>query len=212
MAKAPFTLPRIQASDSIVDQTGRPTTRFLKFFNFDFARAIERNDASQQAVLDQLAAQLLLIQQAQEAADAAQATAEAAATGSAAYRADIAAEVVTTSFATVVTAPFPSRLANGFWDFTVTMNGYGDGLTVGDLDIQVRESGAALPLATATVTVPPGPPSTSLVVAFTPAGPYNQTRPAGDIDLILEARKTFPGDKTVLGGQFFASYVPEAAP
>lgn len=85
MALTPFVLPKIQAADSIVDGTGRPTTRFLKFFNFDFARAIERNDNQQaasleaiQAVVDQLQVTMLAVQQAQAAANQAQETADGA--------------------------------------------------------------------------------------------------------------------------------------
>lgn len=67
----PFVLPKIKAADSMVDGNGRPTIKFLKFFNFDFARAIERNDAAQSALIQELADQLALIQQAQATAEAA---------------------------------------------------------------------------------------------------------------------------------------------
>lgn len=83
-----FTLPKIQAADSIVDGTGRPTTRFLKFFNFDFARAIERNDNAQsdliaklQVLVNQLQVTTEAVQQAQNAANQAQQSADGAGGG-----------------------------------------------------------------------------------------------------------------------------------
>lgn len=47
----PFRLPRIKTLDRIVDALGRPTVQFIKFFNVDFAGAIERQEAAQ-AVTD----------------------------------------------------------------------------------------------------------------------------------------------------------------
>jgi len=85
MALTPFVLPKIQGADAMVDKAGRPTLKFLKFFNFDFARAIERNDNQQaatlealQAVVDQLQTTMLAVQQAQAAANQAQETADGA--------------------------------------------------------------------------------------------------------------------------------------
>lgn len=59
----PFRLPRLKTLDRIVDAMGRPSLAFLKFFNTDFAGAIERQegvqanvDAALQAVVDALAA------------------------------------------------------------------------------------------------------------------------------------------------------------
>lgn len=48
----PFRLPRIKNLDRIVDAQGRPTIQFIKFFNTDFAGAIERQEAAQ-AVTDE---------------------------------------------------------------------------------------------------------------------------------------------------------------
>lgn len=53
---AGFTLPKIKAADAIVDGEGKPTIKFLKYFNFDFARAIERNDAAQANLIQDIQA------------------------------------------------------------------------------------------------------------------------------------------------------------
>lgn len=47
-------LPKLKAVDAIVDKMGRPTLAFLRYFNFDFARAIERNEATQAQIISDL--------------------------------------------------------------------------------------------------------------------------------------------------------------
>lgn len=43
----PFRLPRLKTLDRIVDNLGRPSIAFIKFFNVDFAGAIERQEVKQ---------------------------------------------------------------------------------------------------------------------------------------------------------------------
>lgn len=62
----PFRLPRIKTLDRIVDALGRPTVQFIKFFNVDFAGAIERQEAAQ-AVTD---AAIIAVNERQDATDA----------------------------------------------------------------------------------------------------------------------------------------------
>ena len=57
-----FRLPRLNAADRMVTSEGRPAPFFLRFFNIDWAGAIERQEASQAQIL----AQLQAVQQAQQ--------------------------------------------------------------------------------------------------------------------------------------------------
>lgn len=70
-----LSLPKLQLRLAITDQDGSPTTFFHRFFNVEFAGAIEKNDALQQATIEQLAVQVEQIQVALQAAQAAQAAA-----------------------------------------------------------------------------------------------------------------------------------------
>lgn len=75
---ASFKLPRLQANLPIVSGEGKPNNFFLRLFNIELAERIEKAITDQQEITDALAAQLLLIQAAQDRADAAYALAESA--------------------------------------------------------------------------------------------------------------------------------------
>lgn len=124
-----FTLPKIQAADSIVDGTGRPTTRFLKFFNFDFARAIERNDNAQsdliselQVLVSQLQVTTEAVQQAQNAANQAQQSADGAAGGGAVSGTSTAPDVTLVGAAWVL-GPVVALTGVVAGDLTITGSG-----------------------------------------------------------------------------------------
>lgn len=68
-----LSLPSLQIRLPVTNPDGTPTTTFHRFFNVEFAGAIEKNDAAQQQVIDQLAIQVEQIQAALQAAQAAQA-------------------------------------------------------------------------------------------------------------------------------------------
>lgn len=77
----PFRLPRIKTLDRIVEPAGTPTVPFIKFFNTDFAGAIERQEAAQAEIIADLEQAILDIQalqteQAQIIADLAQAVSD----------------------------------------------------------------------------------------------------------------------------------------
>lgn len=208
---AAFKLPRLKSNLAIVNSQGRPTDFFLRLFNIDMAQRLETIINDQQAIIDAIVAAQAAAQAAQDAADAAQATADAAATGAAADRTAVSASVTSTTFVNIASIYFPGRLANGLWDFSLHLSGYGDGLSSGDVELQVIESGAVTPLTSASVTVPNGPPTSLLSASFTPVGPYDQTVPAGDIALLLQARRMISGDTTNLTGEFYATYTPRPA-
>lgn len=51
-----FVLPKLQARLPIVDNNGHPASFFLRFFNMDFSGAIERQEATQQQILEDIIA------------------------------------------------------------------------------------------------------------------------------------------------------------
>lgn len=73
-----LTLPKLQIRMPITNMDGTPSVAFHRFFNVEFAGAIERNDAAQEVVNEQLALQLAQIVTALEAAQIAVQTANAA--------------------------------------------------------------------------------------------------------------------------------------
>lgn len=212
-----FKLPRLKANLSIVNGKGQPLDYFLRLFNIELAQRIEQQEIDQDAILaelqvvqQELADQLALIIEAQNTADEAKSIAEAAATGAAADIVTIAADVVSTTFSNIAVINFPNRLANGLWDFLISLSGYGTGISSGDVEIRVIESGQPTALASDTVSVPNGPPAAALTVSFAP-GPYDQTAPAGDVIILVQARRTIAGDTTRLDGSFFVTYTPRPA-
>lgn len=64
-----FRLPRLKANLAIVNSKGQPLDYFLRLFNIEFAQRIEQQEFAQDEILQQLAEQLLLIQQAQTTAE-----------------------------------------------------------------------------------------------------------------------------------------------
>lgn len=83
-----FKLPRLKANLAIVSGQGKPLDYFLRFWNIDVAPVIERQESSQadsiaaiQEIVSQLQANSVATQAAQQAANDAQATADAATAG-----------------------------------------------------------------------------------------------------------------------------------
>lgn len=64
-----FSLPKLQSRFPIVDSLGRPVNTFLHFFNMDYSGAIQRQEAAQQVLFQQLAAaqaEIIAVQETQQ--------------------------------------------------------------------------------------------------------------------------------------------------
>lgn len=205
-------LPRLKSNLAIVNGQGRPTDFFLRLFNIDFAGRLEKAINDQDALLQQILAAQAAAAAAQASADAALAAAQNAATDAAAERTPFTSTISTTSFVSLFSVSYPGRMANGIWNFSIfEVAGHGEGVSTGDIEIRVIESGAGSPLATASVAVPNGPPDQPLTVDFSPLGPYDQTVPAGNLQLVVQARRIVAGNNTNINGVFSSSYTPRPA-
>nr|WP_313414157.1 fibronectin type III domain-containing protein [Brevundimonas diminuta] len=129
--------------------------------------------------------------------------------GAAMMRASCAGSVNSTSFATLASVTFANRPATGWWDASIFgLSGSSDGFADNDIEFRVIEQGATTPLATATITVPAGVPGL-LSPYFSPSAPWPQTRPAGNLTLLLQARRAGGlGSSTFSAGDFTVNYTP----
>lgn len=129
--------------------------------------------------------------------------------GAAFNRAAMAGSISSSSFTTLASVTFNGRPASGWWDaFVSGLSGSSDGFADNDLEFRVIESGAPTALASGTVTVPAGD-ATLLSIDLSPSGPWPQTRPAGNLTLLLQARRSGgSGTATFSGGDFNVNYTP----
>jgi hypothetical protein len=131
--------------------------------------------------------------------------------GAAASRASVTGTVSSTSFATLASVAFTGRPSSGFWSVGLTGLSGLSSATGNDVEFRVIEDGAASALTSGTVSVPGGSSSALLDLSLSPSGLLAQTRPAGSITLLLQARRaTGTGSATFDAGDFSVSYTPAA--
>lgn len=217
-----FKLPRLKANLAIVNAKGHPLDYFLRFWNMDVAPGIEAQIADLTAITNELAYQLLLIQQAQEdadaaalaaaaaqdAADMAQTTAENAFSGSATDVRNFSAVVNSATFVNVEEILFPARLAGGWWEARLSVSGSSDGLDNNTVEFRVIEQGEITPLVTFTSDNISGSIPQRLVLSPDTETPYPQQAPAGDVTLVLQVRRATGSDNISLVGTAVTSYMP----
>lgn len=224
-----FKLPRLKANLAIVNVKGHPLDYFLRFWNMDVAPRIEAQIADLTEITNELAYQLLLIQQAQADAEAAalaaaaaqsaantaqttaenaQNTADNAFSGSATDVRNFATTANTATFTNVDEILFPARRADGWWEVRLTVSGSSDGLDNNTVEFRLIEQGQATPLVTFTSDNISGSIPQRLVLSPDTETPYPQQAPAGDVTLVLQVRRATGTDSISLVGTAVTSYMP----
>jgi|GEM_PF-1238654 len=138
-------------------------------------------------------------------------------TGGAAYtRTSISGSFTGTGWTTVASVAFSGRPATGWWNAVVDfLSGYSDGTMNAQCEMRIIENGASVALATSgQFTIQAGGVISPIEgdTSFFPMPPWAQTRPAGNITLLLQIRQVFStGSFTnISGGSFGVDYRPGA--
>ena len=205
---AAFKLPRLKSNLAIVNGQGRPTDFFLRLFNIDMAQRLETVINDQQAIIDAIVAAKNAADAAQQAAEAAQNTADAAVTGSATDSRVFSGIISSSSFVTLGEVEYPNRVADGWWNAQISASASADGIGTNAIEVILIEDGQPTPLATATATGIDGSTPSVLTLDFSPAPPYKQTAPAGNITLLLQARRVSGTSNISVSGTMTTSYMP----
>jgi len=130
--------------------------------------------------------------------------------GAALNRAPIAGQISSSSWTTLASVTFNGRPATGWWDALVmSLTGSSTGFQDTDVEFRVIESGATSALASGSAQVPAGGVPGLISVDLLPTAPWAQTRPAGNLTLMLQARRSGgTGTAGLQSGIFQVTYTP----